>query len=123
MRPRELEDATKLARKLGDPELARILAGIQLPENYEQEVERVNALTVEQRARELLEDIRARAERCFAGKEGEAAQQVAERWGQQHGIAPETLKKAGASALGRLHDVLSRLPRPRREPERGRGAR
>jgi hypothetical protein len=123
MRPRELDEATKLAKRLGDPELASILEGVQLPEGYDQQVERVNALTAEQRARELLDDIRARAERCFDGQEGDAAQQVVERWGREHGVTAETLKKAAPAALGRLHDVLSRLPRPRHTPTRGRGAR
>ncbi len=125
MRPPELDEATKLARRLGEPELARILENLELPENYEQQAERYHAATAEARARELLDDIRARAERAFDGKAGEQAKQVAERWGRESGVTAETFRKQATPAqLGRLYDVLSRLPRsapiPRRAEERRR---
>lgn len=130
MRQPELDEATNLARRLGEPELARILERLDLPENYEQQTERYHAATAEARARELLDDIRARAERAFEGKAGEQAKQVVERWARESGVTVDTFRKqATAAQLGRLHDVLSRLPRsapiPRRPEsnDRGRAAR
>jgi hypothetical protein len=113
VRPPELDEATRLARKLGDPELARILERIDLPAHHEQQTERQRQAEAAARAREQLEDIRKRAGRVLAGKEGDAAQSVAERWARESGVTVESLPQANAAALGRLHALLLRLPRRR----------
>ena len=111
MRPPELDDATALARRLGDPVLADILAGIELPAGHDQRAERYARRRVEEQAREQLEEARARAQRALTGQLGDAAKAVAQRWAGEYGVTLESLGKAGSAALGRLEALLNKLPR------------
>lgn len=114
MRPPELDEATRLAKRLGDPVLAEILERIELPDHYEELTERYCKATAAMRAREQLDDMKAEARKACEGKSGEQAKAVAAHWAGKEGVDVNAPEKASPAALGRLHYALSRLPRDRR---------
>jgi hypothetical protein len=113
MRFPELDEAADLARRQGAPELAEILERLELPERYIEQTERYVQATAAARARQQLDDMKAQAKKALAGGMGEDAQKVARHWASKEGVDQERPELANSAALGRLHQALGRIPRPR----------